>query len=226
MISIARFVISMSALLIFVLPGFAQDHRDGQHGRHGNPANLESYIERLNDPGRDEWQQPERVIEALNLEPGQVACDIGAGPGYFSLRLARAVGAGGRVFAVDVEPVILRALLEALDAAGVSNITPILALGDDPLLPEAACDVVLIVNTYHHFPDGPAYLRRLAHALTPQGRIVNIDLHPGTPGAPRHSIDRDVFIEQAEAGGLEVERQEEFLGRQYFLVLRPTRPIS
>ena len=211
----------MNVLLVLAVPGWSQEHDAERHGRHGNPADLSSYIERLSDPGRDAWQLPERVIEAIELQPGQVACDIGAGPGYFTLRLAKVVGDAGRVYAVDVEPVILQALLEPLDAEGVSNVTPILALPDDPLLPEGVCDVALIVNTYHHFPDGPAYLRRLARSLTSKGRVVNIDFHPGAKDSPRHTIARDVFLEQAKAGGLRLEREEEFLSRQYFLVLRP-----
>lgn len=216
----ARALACTSALLV-AATGFSQEHHGDQHRRHGNPADLENYIERLKDPGRDEWQLPDRVVGALGLEAGQVACDIGAGPGYFTLRLARAVGAKGRVYAVDVEPVILGALLETLQGAGASNVTPVLALPGDPLLPDAVCDVVLIVNTYHHFPDGPAYLRGLTRSLTPAGRVVNIDFHPDTEGAPRHTIDRGAFMEQAEAAGLTLEREEGFLRRQYFVVLRP-----
>ncbi len=215
-----RSLASLSTLLILAGSGWSQEHHAEPHGRHGNPADLERYVERLSEPERDAWQLPDRVIEALGLEPGQVACDVGAGPGYFTLRLARVVGAAGRVYAVDVEPVILRALLDALEGVGVSNVTPILALPDNALLPDATCDVILIVNTYHHFPDGPAYLRRLTRSLTPGGRVVNIDFHPGE-GAPRHAMTRDAFLEQAQAGGLQLEREEEFLARQYFVVLRP-----
>ena len=107
------------------------------------------------------------MVKALRLRPGQVACDVGAGPGYFTLRLARAVGPAGRVYAVDVEPKILDALREKLAGSGLRNVTPVLALADDPLLPAAACDVVLIVDTYHHFPERVAYLGRLARALRP-----------------------------------------------------------
>jgi len=221
MISIRRSLASIAGLLVLAMPGWSQEHHAERHGRHGNPDDLSSYIERLSDPSRDAWQLPERVIDALGLEPGKVACDIGVGPGYFTLRLAKVVGAGGRVYAVDVEPVMLQTLLKPLQAAGLANVTPILALPDAPLLPEGVCDVALIVNTYHHFPDGPAYLRRLARSLAPGGRVVNIDFHPGAKDAPRHSIAREVFLEQAKTGGFGLEREEEFLSRQYFLVLRP-----
>src|SRR5687768_17679950 len=126
-----------------------------QHGRYGNPANLDSYISHLADPGRDAWQKPDEVVRALALRRGQVACDIGAGPGYFTLRLARAVGPSGLVYAVDVEPRILEALRDRLAAAEVRNVVPVLGLGDDPLVPRNACDLVFIADTYHHFPDRP-----------------------------------------------------------------------
>jgi ubiquinone/menaquinone biosynthesis C-methylase UbiE len=125
-----------------------------------------------------------------------VACDIGAGPGYFSLRLARAVGDARRVFAVDIEPRILEALRKRIEAAGARNVTPVLSLADDALLPPGACDLILIVDTYHHFPDGPAYLRRLSRSLRPGGRLVNIDFHKRElPVGPAldHKVSRDSF---------------------------------
>src|SRR5262249_14871745 len=102
---------------------------------------------------------------ALALRPGQVACDIGAGPGYFALRLGRELGERGQVWAVDVELRMLEVLRTRIQQAGARNVTPVLSLPADPLLPAGACDLILIVDTYHHFPDGPAYLRRLIRSL-------------------------------------------------------------
>jgi len=76
---------------------------DHEHGRHGNPADLDAYLARLESPERAQWQMPDRVVAALGVKAGQTVADIGTGPGYFSLRLARKVGPRGRVFAVDVE---------------------------------------------------------------------------------------------------------------------------
>ena len=193
-------------------------------GTHGNPSDLDAYVARLLDPARDEWQRPAEVLNALALKRGQSACDIGAGPGYFTLRLAEAVGPEGRVYAVDVEPQILTALRRRLGEAGAANVVPILGLPGDPLLPPAVCDVVLIVDTYHHFPDGPAYLRRLARALRPGGRIVNIDYdkRPTPVGPPLdHRLSRPEFITEATAAGLEVIGEPILLPHQYFLILQP-----
>ena len=104
-----------------------------------------------------------------------MVAEIGSGPGYFTLRLARAVGPSGRVYAVDAEPALLEVLRERLRRAGLHNVTPVLGLGDDPLLPAGACHLAVIVNAYHHVADGPALRRRLARSLVPRGRAVNID---------------------------------------------------
>jgi SAM-dependent methyltransferase len=213
-------------LAVAAAPAAAQHH--GQ-GRYGNPADLDGYIAHLADPARDAWQKPDAVVAALRLRPGQVACDVGAGPGYFTLRLARAVGPSGRVFAVDVEPKILDALRERLAASGLRNVTPVLALAGDPLLPDAACDVVLVVDTYHHFPERVAYLGRLARALRPEGRIVNIDYHkrPTPVGPPLdHRLSREVFLGEARAAGLAVVEEPAVLPYQYFVVLRPRGPAA
>jgi ubiquinone/menaquinone biosynthesis C-methylase UbiE len=194
-------------------------HRD----RHGNPEDLEAYLAKLEDPARDEWQKPDEVIRALALSAGARVAEIGAGPGYFTLRLARAVGASGNVLAVEVEPRILERLRERVTRSGAHNVTAVLAQPGDPPLPAGACDLVLVVDTFHHFPDGVAYLRRLADALAPGGRIVNIDFHAReAPVGPRdHKIAREDFLALATRAGLELIAEHDFLPYQYFLVLRP-----
>jgi ubiquinone/menaquinone biosynthesis C-methylase UbiE len=194
-------------------------HRD----RYGNPDDRAEYLRRLEGPDRAEWQKPVEVLEALALRPAQVACDIGAGPGYFSLRLA---GLAARVFAVEAEPQMLATLRERIAASGARNVTPVLALQDDPLLPPASCDLALIVNTFHHFPDGADYLRRLARALRRGGRIVNIDFHDrelpiGPP--PGQKLSREQFLAVAEAAGLRLAKEHRFLPYQYFLELKTRR---
>jgi len=200
---------------------------DDRHGKdhHGNPADLEGYIARMEEPSRAAWQKADEVVRALGLRPGQAACDVGAGPGYFSLRLARAVGGAGHVYAVDVEPRILSVLRDRVQSSNERNVRPVLSLPDDALLPAASCDLILIVDTYHHFPDGPAYLRRLARALRPGGRIANVDFHKrelpvGPP--PEHKVAREAFLADATAAGLRLVEEHTFLPYQYFVVLAPS----
>jgi len=207
-------------------------HGHGGHGHqhgpdrdpYGNPRDLQEYLQRLEGADRAQWQVPDQVIVALGLRPGDVACEIGAGPGYFSLRLARAVGENGQVFAVEVHPRMLEVLRDRIEAAHVSNVTPVFALPEDPLLPPSSCDLVLIVNTFHHFTDGVAYLRRLARALKPGGRIVNIDFFEGelpVGPPPEHKLSREAFLRIAHDAGLRLDGEQAFLQHQYFLTLRP-----
>ncbi len=205
--------------------GHGPEHGHGQgRDHHGNPADLAAYVGKQEDPSRDEWQKPDDVLRALGVAPGQVVCDVGAGPGYFSLRLGRAVGPTGRVHAMEVEPAILEILSQRLAAAGSANVHPHpVADGAAPLPPEP-CDLILVIDVFHHFPDGPATLRALASRLRPGGRIANLDFQQGElpvgPG-PDHKVSREEFLAAARAAGLEVAEEHRFLPYQYFFVLRP-----
>jgi ubiquinone/menaquinone biosynthesis C-methylase UbiE len=195
-----------------------------KHDEYGNPDDLADYLQRLDGADRAAWQKPDEVIQALRLRPGDTACEIGSGSGYFSLRLARAVGERGHVFAVEADPRMLRVLRERIGAARISNVTPVFALREDPLLPPSSCDLALIVDTFHHVPDPPTYLRRVMRALTPRGRIVNIDFREGElPVGPAadHKVSREEFLAVAAEAGLRLAGEQTFLPYQYFLVLRP-----
>jgi ubiquinone/menaquinone biosynthesis C-methylase UbiE len=178
---------------------------------------------RLEDPNRARWQRPLALIRALGVRPGQTVAEIGAGSGYLVRRLARAVGPRGRVYAVDAEPRMLPVLLERLRRARIGNVTPVLGRDEDPLLPDRTCDLVLVVNTYHHFPGGPGYLRRLARLLRPGGRLVNVDFHRReTPVGPplERRIARETFLRDARRAGLRLVRVVTVLPYQYCVVLR------
>ena len=179
---------------------------------------------RLEDPGRARWQRPARLIRAIGLRRGQTVAEIGAGTGYLVRRLARALGPEGRVYAVDVEPRMLPILVARLRRGGLANVTPVLGLDDDPLLPARSCDLVLVVNTYHHFPGGPRYLRRLRRLLRPGGRLVNVDFdRRETPVGPpvERRVARETFLRHARQAGLRLSREVTFLPYQYCLILRP-----
>jgi ubiquinone/menaquinone biosynthesis C-methylase UbiE len=211
-----------SAVTLMMLLSPPDDHAHGdKHDRHGNPPNLDEYIAKMEAPDREEWQKPSQVLQVLSLKPGQVVCDIGAGPGYFALRLARAVGDRGTIYAVDVAPRILKALLDRIEQSGVRNVVPVFALASDPLLPREACDLILIVDTFHHFPEPVSYLGRLAASLRKGGRIVNIDFHKREmPVGPSmdHKISREEFLAKATAAGLKLTAEHTFLPYQYFLI--------
>jgi ubiquinone/menaquinone biosynthesis C-methylase UbiE len=179
---------------------------------------------RLEGPSRARWQRPARLVRALGLRSGQTVAEIGAGSGYMVRRLARVVGPRGRVYAVDAEPRMLPVLMERLRRARIANVTPVLGRDADPLLPERSCDLVLVVNTYHHFPGGPRYLRRLRRLLRPGGRLVNVDFHRReTPVGPpvERRVARETFLRDARGAGFRLVREATFLPYQYCLVLAP-----
>jgi ubiquinone/menaquinone biosynthesis C-methylase UbiE len=199
-------------------------HAHAHFDRHRNPADFERYLEKLEGPDREAWQKPDRLIAAFGLRPGDVACDVGAGPGYLALRMARAVGTGGAVYAIDVEPRMVDALRRRARVAGMKNIRTILSEPGRGALPPRRCHLILIVNTFHHFPDGAAYLRRLASRLVPGGRIVVVDFHRRElPVGPpiEHKVSRADFLAVAREAGLERIRERRFLPYQYFVELAP-----
>jgi ubiquinone/menaquinone biosynthesis C-methylase UbiE len=191
------------------------EHRD----HHGNPKDLQEYIARLDDPGRDQWQRPDVALAALDMTKDNVVCEIGTGTGYFALRLATLAA---WVYAIDVEPQLLSLLRDRAASAGVQNLTPVLGLPLDPLIPPAACDLILTVNTFHHVPEKATYLCRLQKALRPGGRVAIIDFHKRElPVGPPvdHKFSREECLEQIGAAGLRVVSEYDVLPHQYFLVL-------
>lgn len=187
------------------------------HALHMNP---EAYIKALEDPERDKYQKPHEVMTALDVKDGEIIADIGAGSGYFSLRLARHVGATGHVYAVDVSPDMTRHLNERIAAAKLLNISTILAKPDDPLLPQPV-NRFLIVDVWHHIADQPAYLALMKKSLKPGGQVVMIDFKKEEipVGPPMNmKIAREDLIAQMQANGFTLVKEHTFLPYQYFLV--------
>lgn len=206
--------------------GHGHGHGHGGRDQHGNPEDLEAYLAKLEDPERLAWQKPDQVVAALALRPGDVACDVGVGPGYFALRIARAVAPAGRVHAIDVEPRMLDILARRVADARIANVRPILAREGELGLPPEACAAILTVNTFHHLPDRPRALARLAARLAPGGRLAVVDFHAGelpVGPPPEHKVSREGFLEAARDAGLEVLREETFLPYQWFFLVAPRR---
>jgi cyclopropane fatty-acyl-phospholipid synthase-like methyltransferase len=186
------------------------------------PKELAGTLKRQLNPARKKWQKPDMLVRALGLRPGQMVAEIGAGPGYFTPRLARAVGASGHVFAVDPEAQVLDVLRTRLARAGVNNVTPVLSRDDDPMLPRGRCQVAVIINVYHHVHSGPALLRRLVAELPRGARVINVDWSEdsefGPP--PKRRIPRARFLRDARRAGLRLVADRALLPHQYFLELR------
>jgi ubiquinone/menaquinone biosynthesis C-methylase UbiE len=186
--------------------------------RFDNPDEL---AKAFDDPARDAWQMPNRVIAALGLKPGAVVADIGAGTGYFSVRLARSAAHPG-VFASDIEPAMVeylkkRAAKEGFHNEGLDNIVPVQASAASPNLPEPV-DVVLMVDTFHHIGNRVAYFRGLRSSLKPGGRVAIIDFKPDAPEGPPQE-----FRKEMAAAGYRLAAQHDLLPRQRFLIFTPER---
>jgi ubiquinone/menaquinone biosynthesis C-methylase UbiE len=147
--------------------------------------------------------------------------DLGAGTGYFSRRLARAVGPHGTVFAVDVEPNLVVHLRERAEREQTENVVPVLASTDDARLPTGRVDLVLIVDTYHHIDDRLHYLARLKRALRSDGRVAIVEWQKRElPVGPEmdHKIARELVVDEMTASGYRLVEEPDVLPYQYVLV--------
>jgi ubiquinone/menaquinone biosynthesis C-methylase UbiE len=175
-----------------------------------NTLNQLDYIERQ----RDGWQRPTEIISELDLRPGSTVADLGCGSGYFSLKLSSAVGAGGRVVAVDIRRLSLTFLWIRSVLSGVDNISITHGEPDNPHLP-ASLDAVLIVNTYHELTSPVAILSSVRRSLVPEGRLVVIDHGPEENEiAQFHEKAASEVESELAQNGFEIVRREDRFAMQ------------
>jgi FkbM family methyltransferase len=181
----------------------------------------ERWSQVFDDPKRDAWQKPQEVIEALKLKRAALVADIGAGTGYFTMRLARALP-GGKVFAVDLEPDMVKHLAQRAKHEHLANVVAVQATTDDARLPEKV-DLALMVDTYHHIDDRRRYFAKLKESLKPGGRVAIIDftLDSDIGPAPRARVSPDRVKSELAAAGYHLADEHTFLENQYFLVFTP-----
>jgi arsenite methyltransferase len=170
--------------------------------------------------GRDEWQKPEEVVRALELKPGDRVADLGAGSGYFTFRLARAVGPAGKVYAVDIDPDMIAYLGERAKAENAPNVEIVTAKPDDPGLAPGSVDLIFTSDAYHHIDNRVAYFANAAKTLRPGGRVAVVDFN-GSGWAIRmsghYTPEAQVKQEMTEAGYRFVGKPLE-LEKQYLLI--------
>jgi arsenite methyltransferase len=174
---------------------------------------------------RDEWQQPQKVIQSLEIRPGATVADLGAGSGYFTFLLAQAVGPAGKVYAVDIDQDMTQLVTEKAKERGAKNIEIILARPEDPMLPQGSIDLVFTANAYHHIKDRVRYFSALRKALRPAGRIAVIDFDRRSwwAGLMKHYTPSEFIIREMEQAGYRLVREFDFLDRQSFLVFEQAR---
>lgn len=216
---LGRDVIVVGILLatLATSPRAQSQQQGGNHGRLFPPSDLGL----LDAPDRDLWQRPDQIMDAMAIADASVVADIGAGSGWFTIRLARRVGPQGLVYAEDVQKEMINAISRRVSREGLNNVRPVLGQKNDPRLPPRSLDAVLVVDAYHEIENRVAVLSSLARALKPQGRIGVIDFRlDGTgPGpSPEERVSPDVVVKDAKDAGLRLIRQEPFLQYQYFLI--------
>ena len=201
-------------------------HLQGQQGeatRHGQlfpPTDLGL----LDTPDRAAWQKPDLIMDALKIADGAKVADIGAGSGFFTVRLARRVGPNGVVYAEDIQQPMLESIKRRVNREGLKNVITRLGTDTDPNLPKTALDAVLVVDVYQEVEEESSriqFLRRLAEALKPNGRIGIVNYKPGEGGPgpePQRRLDRPVVEGEVRASGLRVVDSAN-LPFQYLLVV-------
>ncbi len=182
------------------------------------------YVWLLERPNREDMQKSPEIMKVLALRPGEQVAEIGAGSGYFTLPVAKAVGPAGSVLALDIAPEMLDFLEFRVKAQRAQNIQVRRVAADDPQLPPASVDTILMIDTIRYVKDRTAYARKLLPALKPGGRVVIIDYRPrpmserpwGPP--PEQQFPKEQLDREMQAAGFKVMNSYDFLPEQFFAV--------
>lgn len=228
-----RLIALLIALFVLTLLGCGSSEASPEEPRHTHPghghqaghhhsfADVERFARMFDDPARDEWQRPADVVAMLELSAGMTVADLGAGTGYFMPHLAAAVGDGGRVLALDTEPNMVAHMQTRAEEAGLAQIEAREVSPDDAGLEPGSVDRILVVDTWHHIAERPAYAARLAEALRPGGFVLVVDFTLDAPEGPPAAmrLPPETVVEELN-GALDAELLEEELPRQYVVRAR------
>lgn len=205
-------------------------HMGDHQGQHSGGSSDGAFHQRFEDankwakefdnPERDVWQKPEEILDALHLSRAARVADIGAGTGYFSVRIAKRIPEG-KLYAADVEPDMVDYLGERAKREHLNNITAVQSSPDKANLPEPV-DLILVVDTYHHIGYRTGYFTKLKSSLNPNGRLVIVDFRADSPIGPpiEHRVSPEKAVEELNAAGYSLVETHQFLPRQYFIVFQ------
>lgn len=177
----------------------------------------------LDRPEREAEERPSRAIQELGLTPGMVVADFGAGSGYYTERLARAVGPSGRVLAVDLQPEMLAMVGRRASKLGLTNIELVRSTPDDPRLPSGAVDLILMVDVYHELAAPQRVLRAMKAALSPRGRIAIVEFRKEDRAVPireEHKMSVQQAVQEFGAEGYTLDRRVDSLPWQHLLLFK------
>ena len=205
----------------------AQDGRETRHAeRHRVPAEFMSYLgaEWLERAERIDEEQPERVLDAMGLRPGDVVADVGCGSGYYARRMARRVQPGGTVYCEDIQPEMLDIMRGHAAREGVRGIEAVLGTPTDPRLPPGAIDWIVIADVYHEMSDPEPMLAGIRRALAPGGRVALLEYRVEDGTGDQIKADHTMSVRQVlaewRAAGFELEALHDFLPWQHLFFLR------
>ena len=221
----ARFVCFVGSLTLVVAQSPQPRKPPVSKQRSGLFAPLDLGL--LDAPDREQWQHPDQIMDALQIADGSIVADLGAGGGWFTLRLARRVGPRGVVYAEDIQRQMLERTERMMQREGLTWVTTVLGTPTDPGLPTSV-DAALIVDSYREMElengqrrDPVALLKNVAQSLTPQGRLGIVDFLPGGGGpgpAPEERPDPGAIIRACGAAGLQFIRREDVPPFQFLLI--------
>ena len=177
----------------------------------------------LERPEREDEEAPSKALDALELKPGMVVADIGAGSGYYSSRIAKRIGSTGRVYATDIQPGMIALLDRRIASEGLTNVTTVLGGMDDPRLPPGAIDLAIMVDVYHELQQPQLFLQRLKETFKPGGRLVLLEFRKEDPKVPIlevHKMSVAEVKQELEAEGFVLDKVIDVLPWQHIIVLR------
>lgn len=206
--------------LVLLLGGLSAVAADTFMGRELAPTMSHRGAPWLTRESRQQEERPDLLHAFLALKPGDVACDIGAGNGFHTLPMARAVAPGGKAFAVDIQPEMLRLLASRARAEGLENIEGVLNRQDDSGLPPGTCDVALMVDVYHELSDPRAMLASLRTSLKPDGELVLVEFRAEDPSVPikrLHKMSKAQVHMELTAHGFKLVRERDDLPWQHVM---------
>lgn len=172
---------------------------------------------------RETEELPEKALDAIGIQPGMIVADVGAGVGYFTVRLAKRVGPGGKVFANDVQPEMLSMLKDRVAKANLNNVEAVLGTEADPKLPKNSMDLILLVDVYHELSQPQRMLQKMREALKSDGRLVLIEFRkedPRIPIRPEHKMSVQEADAEVSAEGFRLDKVLKDLPRQHILIFK------
>ena len=204
----------------------AQERRHPVSGRVLAPTMGVAGAAWLDRPEREAEEAPSKAVAALDIRPGSVVADVGAGSGYYTVRLAKAVGAAGKVVATDLQPGMLDIIRAKVARERLTNVEIIQGRADDPVLPAGAFDLIVMVDVYHELAAPQLFVRKLKEALKPDGRLVLIEFRLEDPRVPireEHKMSVSQVRQELAADGFQIDRVIDVLPWQHIIVLRAVR---